>query len=352
MCIFDFIDSLSKTLRSGRRKRMRAAHRSVARSVTVCCNGIPPSLKEVYTKEFLHTYQEHLILSGLKRNTISFYMSTLRSLYHIAVDKKLVKPTYELFAGVFTGSDPTAKRAIGTEVIAVLQGADLSDNPRLERCRDLFMLSFYLHGMPFVDLARLLKSDVAGEFIVYRRRKTGSLITVPISTEARVLIDKYASTMADSPYLLSILTLTGERACTQYESALHKQNRQLKELAAHLGITQNLTSYVARHSWATIAYHNGVCVSLVSQAMGHQTEEVTRTYLSSFEKVELWDANRAVMTAVSEAAKKLKTTAKKKVDKVRKKETQSGEDLAQKYRKKRTRSHRKCGRSRFRNGRK
>lgn len=352
MYIFDFIDSLSKMLRSGRRRRMRAAHRSVARSVTACCNGVAPSLKEVYTKDFLHTYQEYLVLSGLKRNTISFYMSTLRSLYRIAVERKLVKPTFDLFSGVFTGSDPTEKRAIGTEVIAVLQHADLSDNPRLERCRDLFMLSFYLHGMPFVDLVHLLKSDMVDEFIVYRRRKTGGLITVPVSSEARELINKYAAeTAVGSPYLLPIITLTGEEACTQYDNALHKQNRQLKALAAHLGITQNLTSYVARHSWATIAYHSGVRVSVVSQAMGHQTEEVTRVYLSSFEKAELWGANHSVMAAISNAAKKLKPDGVNDVGKVHKKEKRLGGNSDKKCRKKRTKSARKHGRNKRQNGR-
>lgn len=90
----------------------------------------------------------------------------------------------------------------------------------------------------------------------------------------------------------------------QYQSALRKHNRQLKSLAAYLGLKENLTSYLARHSWATIAYHSGVEVSLVSEAMGHHTEEITRVYLSSFEHKRLAEANRIVLNAILRPVRK------------------------------------------------
>lgn len=315
MRINDFVTLLTPGLHAVDRTRTCAAYRSAANSVTAFCNGTPPALAVIYTKSFLSAYQRHLVRLDRKRNTISFYMCTLRSLYHIAVSMKKVKYTPNLFSDVFTGSDPTEKRAVDGHVIALLEEADLSDDVRLERCRDFFMLSFYLQGMSFVDLAHLRKSDISKKTIVYRRHKTGSLVTVSIIREAAALLKKYMGQTGDSSYALPIMTTVDGEVCCKYESALHRHNRQLKALAKRLGIEENLTSYVARHSWATIAYHGGVRISLLSQAMGHHTEEVTHVYLSSFETDELEEVNRLVVESMRASMRKTKTASMQVGDK-------------------------------------
>jgi hypothetical protein len=162
----------------------------------------------------------------------------------------------------------------------------------------MFMVSLCLQGISFVDLLYLRKGDLQGELLTYSRRKTGAQVCVYVLDEAREYLSRLVDDREDTLYLLPFITRTGEAGYKQYQSALHRFNEQLKDLAAHLGIRETLTSYVARHTWATMAYHNGVKVSLVSQAMGHSTEEMTYTYLSSFDREEIKGANQAVLDAV------------------------------------------------------
>lgn len=298
MRVDKFVDSLSGRLTACGRYRMRQICRSVLHRLGKYCNHRYPSLETVYRSRFLYNFQEHLLLDGLSRNTVTFYMTALRSIYTFAVEDGKLPTDPELFSFAGCGHVPTNKRAISPETVATLHAADLSDIPRLERCRDLFMLSLYLQGMPFIDLAHLRKSDVHGNYIFYSRRKTGGVICVSIIETAQIIFDKYANDDSDSPYLLPLITLSGEEGHKQYQSALRRHNRQLEALASHLQITDTLTSYVSRHCWATIAYHHGVDVGVVSQGMGHHTEEVTRYYLSSFDQQRLNEANKIVLWAI------------------------------------------------------
>jgi len=212
-----------------------------------------------------------------------------------AEKRKLIKLETELFDQIYTGSEPTEKRAIPTEVILKIAQADLEAYPHLKASRDLFVLSFHLQGISFVDLAYLRKADLKGNFITYHRRKTGSRISVEVLEPAQEILEHYLNTDKESPYLLTILTETGEKVHTQYKSTLRKLNRHLKTLAEILEMEETLTSYVARHSWATAAYHIGVPTTIIGAAMGHKTEEVTRIYLASFDTETLTYANRMVM---------------------------------------------------------
>lgn len=298
MNFLDFISQFDAGLNTAERFRARSAHKSVLHSLETFCDGRIPSLKVIYTRDFLQRYERFLRQSNCQGNTISFYMTILRSIYSMAVERKHVPYTHNLFSCVFTGNAPTKKRALVPEQIARIYSADLSGVPRLQRCRDWFILSFLFQGMPFCDLAYLYKSCLHGNIISYRRQKTQTEVNVPVLPEAREILERYMIETENSPYLLPLLTKTGEEGYKQYQTVIHRHNRHLKDLAAFIGLEEVLTSYVSRHSWATIAYHNGVYVSVVSQALGHHTEEITRIYLDSFEYQEIYKANQTVLSAI------------------------------------------------------
>lgn len=293
-----FVRSLSNELLACGLFRKQESYSSVVNSVCRFCGGSSPMLETVFDSIFLRDYENYLIRSGCRLNTISFYMTALQSIHKPAVRAGHLPAASGLFADVFTGIEATSKRAIPAEVLSRIFAADLSGKPRLEPCRDYLQLSLLLQGMAFVDLAHLRKSDVRDGVIRYHRRKTGTLVEVPLLPEAIELLEKYASQAEDSPYLLPLITLSGKAGRTQYNSAIHRQNRQLKAMAAYLGIAENLTSYVSRHCWATIAYHHDVEVGVVSQGMGHGAEGITRIYLSRFSGDRLMEANRIVLAAI------------------------------------------------------
>lgn len=299
MKLNNFLHSLSADLRSVGRARAYNIYRSAVRRVIAFEDNADITLRQVFTKPYLCRFECYLLGSaGLCRNTSSFYMNALRSVFREAVSRGKLPDQSDLFSDVFTGSDPTEKRAVDAGVIAAVCSVDLSDYPRLVACRDMFTLSFLLHGMSFVDLVHLTKTEVCGNTVIYRRHKTGGVVVVPIHPEARKLLARYASRQSGSPYALCLLDPDVDGVVIKYDSLLRRHNRQLKALGELLGLETSLTTYVARHSWATIAYYNNVEMPAITESMGHRTEAITRVYLAPLTADRLWKANRIVFDAV------------------------------------------------------
>ncbi len=256
------------------------------------------------TPEIIKQYEEDLLKQGRRHNTLSTYMRMLRSIFNQAEEEgiTLSYSTDELFRYVFTGYESTVKRAVSPALIRRLALLDLDKYPRLQFSRDLFLLSFYLRGIPFVDLAYLRKSDVRHNTIYYYRHKTQQQLSVHIESYAAQILEKYQPDN-DSPYLLPILTETGEKAHRQYKSALRLYNLHLHRLSSLLKLSDPLTSYVARHSWATTAKHEGIAISLISESLGHTSEKVTHTYLASFDNNAMSKANRKVISTIHSGKK-------------------------------------------------
>lgn len=270
-------------------------------------NDIPLSS---VTEQVISGYAAYLSNMGLTRNSISFYMRILRTVYNKAVRQKLAPPTHA-FYGVYTGIDRTRKRAVDESVIACLYQLDLPQGGSLAFARDLFIFSYCTRGMAFVDMAYLKRSDLYGGMIHYARRKTSQQLSVRIEPCMQRIIDRYAvdknlpanGCSADntckkqtSPYVFPIITTLNEsEAYNQYQIALNKYNRQLKRLSAMLPHGQCLSSYVARHSWATAARNHEVPISVISAGMGHTTEHTTRIYLASLENSIIDDANKSII---------------------------------------------------------
>lgn len=254
---------------------------------------------ESFTPEFLKHYEQYLLSEGRKRNTVSLYMRMLRTICNQAVRLRIVTLPAGLFDDVFTGTDTSEKRAVAPSCISQLREVDLSRHPHLELARDIFLLSFYLRGIPFVDLVRLRRTDVNNGVLRYRRSKTGRLLTVKIEPCAAVILKKYTSRLSGSLYLFPVITDSGFSGYRQYQTALRRYNAHLGELSQLLRLKVKLTSYVARHSWATAAYHQGIPVSIISESLGHASEKITYTYLASFDNRTLSKANRKVIGLVT-----------------------------------------------------
>jgi len=282
----------------------RSNYRSTLQSV-LSYSGCEVSLSLIFTHDWLSGYQGYLLKRGISRNTVAFYMSILRALYNRALHLGYICAVADLFTDIITTSEETVKRSLPADVIYRIASSDFPSSCHLEFSREMFLLSFYLQGMPYVDLAYLRKNDLRGDGILqYRRHKTNVEIIVGVHKEAMRLIRKYQNHSASSPYLLSILHPSGEDFCgsmeeaRQYRNSLRNYNRHLKQIASMLNIHEDLSSYVARHTWATLAYHNKVDMRIISQALGHRKEEMTHTYVRLLDPESFIKANRIVYKAV------------------------------------------------------
>lgn len=245
------------------------------------------------TQQVVTDYNSFLIKRGLVRNSVSFYMRVLRAIYNKAVRQKLIEQQHP-FMEVYTGIDRTRKRAVSESIIVQLHRLELKNGTQLALCRDMFIFSYCTRGMAFVDIAYLKKSNLQNGMICYARRKTGQLLSVRIEPSIQRIIDRYADT--ESPYVFPILSsLDANEAYEQYQVALNTHNRLLGKLSEMLGCGCKLTSYTSRHSWATAARNHNVPISVISQGMGHTSEQTTQIYLTMLENSVIDDANKGII---------------------------------------------------------
>ncbi|MDV6193708.1 site-specific integrase [Bacteroides hominis] len=267
-------------------------YQSTVNSLKRFCPKESLTFREI-TYRFLYRYICFLEKSGVCDNTIHMYLRNLRSIYNKARREGVALGSINPFNEVRMNVLPTVKRALPKESIYRLSTLDLSDNPRLEIARDLFLFSFYTRGMSFVDIVLLKKSNIIGTAIYYSRAKTRQPIRVGIIPALQSLLDKYDN---DSVYVLPFIgSSQGEPSYTEYRKLLSLVNSSLKEVGRMLGISTPLTTYVARHSWATIAKQEGAPIAAISEGLGHTTEKTTRIYLRSFDAGVIDDINMRVV---------------------------------------------------------
>lgn len=221
----------------------------------------------------------------------------LRAAYLRAVDERLAPFRPRLFREVFTGTRVERKRALAEETLRRLRSTP-QENSRLERTRQLFLLLFMLRGIPFVDIAYLRRCDLREDILVYCRRKTGVCLQVRVEPAARDYIRQLQDKDPHSHYLFPFVRGEGDRGYRQYRNALRTFNRNLKELAATTGCGEPLSSYSARHSWATLANYKNYQQELIRNAMGHSSVKVTETYFKNYEDEQIDDMNRRLMESV------------------------------------------------------
>ena len=194
---------------------------------------------------------------------------------------------------MFTGTEKTLKRAITVNDIKRIKRLDLSGNPGLEFARDVFIFLFLCRGMSFIDAAFLKKSDIQNGVLTYRRHKTGQLLHVKVIRQIEELTARHP---AEGVYLLPIITAPGKNERRQYETTLHRVNKSLKVIAEKINLTVPLTTYVTRHTWATIAKTKNVPVNVISDALGHDSVSTTQIYLASIDSSIIDKANELVVS--------------------------------------------------------
>lgn len=259
--------------------------------------GLDLPLNQIDEKLIME-YEQWLRARKVSKNSSSFYMRTLRSAYNKMIIRNRLEQTYP-FRNVYTGVERTRKRAVHEEVMIRLQRLDLTHSAPLAFSRDLFLFSYCTRGMAFVDIAHLKKEDISGGMLSYVRHKTGQRLTIRIEPCIEEIIKRYEPSVHNSPYLFPIITSNDpEEAFRQYQTALGYHNRKLKKLGNLTGENLHLSSYTARHSWATIARNHNIPLSIISAGMGHTSEKTTNIYLDSIESWLIDKANEDILEAL------------------------------------------------------
>lgn len=243
-------------------------------------------------------------------NTRRFYFKALRAILNLANAEGVGSvATYPFGKGGFEVAqlgEVTEKRYLPAEDLQRIKSCR-AQTPQCEYARKLFLLSYYLYGMSFTDMAQLSSANIKqlgdGDYIVYKRQKIRNQkntrpISIKISDEIRQLI---AELQAGSPtvddYLLPIITRSGyvgEQLYNHIRSRYGKYRQYLEKLAVELDIDYHLTSYVSRHTMAMTLQQNHIPREIISQMLGHADMKTTNVYLDSFDNQTINEAAKVL----------------------------------------------------------
>lgn len=249
---------------------------------------------------WLERYEKWLRSKGNKETTISLLFRTLRSAYNKAIQAKCARkadyPFDEYKINKF--DTKTQKRALPkSEIIDIKDSIPIvSRHKYVELSKDIFMFSYLCGGINFTDIANLTPENIINGRLQYVRQKTGKAISIGLSEESNAIINKYHD---NNGYLFPILDKSKHQTAQQKQNRIHKMlvkvNANLRILGQQLGIDMKLTTYVARHSFASVLKKSGVNIALISEALGHSDLATTQIYLDSFDNEQVDNAMKSLL---------------------------------------------------------
>lgn len=248
---------------------------------------------------WLRKYETWLRSNNISTNTIGIRFRTLRAVFNMAIKENIVKAEHYPFDdyNVSKLKQETVKRSISKDEILSVITYSCDENSIYQKLAiDLFTFSYLMAGINFVDMAYLTWDNIIDNRLVYFRRKTHKLIKIPLQEEAMKIVSKYADN--NSSYLFPILSdfhKTEIQKANRVHKAITKVNRELKQIGKELNIPIDLTTYVARHSFATVLKRSGVNTAIISESLGHSSEKVTQIYLDSFENSQIDEAMKNLL---------------------------------------------------------
>lgn len=288
--ILRYIDTQIERKKKLKKEGTAAAYKSTRSSLAKFLDGSDIRMPEIDLR-FIRRYEDFLYNNGVAENTVSYYLRNLRTLYNQAVVDGYHPHGEYPFVKAQTRPAKTVKRALSREDLQALANLKLEDAPELKFARDLYLFSFYAQGMAFVDIVLLKKSDIYNGVLTYSRHKSKQFIRIAVTPQMQELMDKYET---EGKYVFPIIRDNSSSEYTQYRLALGRINRHLKRIAGMIDVKIPLTTYTARHTWATLARDCGAPVSVISAGLGHTSEEMTRIYLKEFDVSQLDKVNSIV----------------------------------------------------------
>jgi len=244
------------------------------------------------TTDWLKKYEEKLLKEGKTYTTIGMYMRAIRTIINDAKRDGIIKESQYPFGKGRYEIQTGEGRKLALTMQQIKKVITYSDGRETtERYRDLWFFSYLCNGINFADMLKLKYENIVGEEIWFYRQKT--IRTSKSKRELRAIITPQMQTIIDRwgnadkrPENIIFEYLTGNETPVQEKKIVKdvtkRTNKRLKIIGAAVGI-DGLTTYVARHSFATVMKRSGAHTSFISEKLGHPDEKTTANYLASFE---------------------------------------------------------------------
>ena len=293
--VMEFWESKICDLNLAGRTGNARAHQDTKNSFFRFCKNQKILFKEI-SVELLDKYETFLRSTGSNDGGIGVRMRELRALYNDAIKKGVVDEKYYPFKKykVSKLNGKGFKKALSRDEVRLIENLDEAKYPQLREAKQLFVFSYYTRGMNFYDIMKLTWDRVEDDKIIYTRSKTKGRFTIKILQPIQDILDYYKDTNFVFPILLKE-GMTPIQIENRKAKKLKRFNSDLKKIAEIVGIDKPLTSYVARHSFATNLKQLGVSTDVISQSMGHQNIAITSAYLKDFANDVIDDANERLL---------------------------------------------------------
>lgn len=255
--------------------------------------------KTIYFKDItpavLDKYEVFLRSNGGIDSGIAVKMRALRALYNSAIKKGFAHKEHYPFDAYKLSKlkGKGNKRALSSDDVMKIRNLDTEKHPTLLNTKNYFLFSYYTGGMNFFDMMKLTWESVVGDRIIYVRSKTKGRFTIKILEPVQEILDYYKNQDRDTNYVFPIILREDSTPIQleyRKEKTLKRFNKDLKKIADICEIEHKITSYVARHSFATNLKQKGVATDVISEAMGHLNLAITQAYLKELENDVIDDA--------------------------------------------------------------
>lgn len=281
----DYIKELIEENRLGTASSYKCAQASL--------NNFSSELKFAdVNRKILNKYEKWMIEKGNNKTTVGIYLRSLRTLFNRTnIDKSL----YPFGEGKKLYSIPTGrniKKALTLEEIGRIFNYDAPPNSSLEMARDYWIFIYLSNGLNVKDLCNLKYKNIKGDILKYEREKTklskreSTEITVSLKPKSKEIITKWGQNSLNPeahifPHLSKKMTPEDERKIVQ--QLTKTINKYMKRIAKELCIDKNVTTYYARHSFATVLRNSGAHPEFIREALGHSSLKTTQNYFAGFE---------------------------------------------------------------------
>ncbi len=258
-------------------------------------------LFEDLTVTFLTDYKHHLTKLGNKKNTIHSNLKSIKALFYQAINEGIATQERNPFFNFKLQTEPGSKEKLTVKEIKSLEALILEPDSLIWHCKNYFLFSFYCAGIRIGDLMELEWSNLINERIEYRMNKTGKLMSVKVFAKSLKILNHYrGGKLKTKGYIFPIINSFADmKDPHKRHNEISRQealiNKYLKQIAKKAGIKKNLSSHVARHSFANLAKQSGIELQKNSELLGHSSKQVTEQYLNSFNTQTLDDTHASIL---------------------------------------------------------
>ena len=244
------------------------------------------------TPDFLKGYEKWMTDNGRSLTTVGMYVRALRTIFNMAIENEVIDASKYPFKKYTIPAPQKISRTLKKEEIKqIINYTAKRDADAV--ALDYWVFSFISNGMNFKDIALLKYGNINGDFLEFRRAKTkrttnnNSLpIMVPLDENLLYIIKKRGNkSKKKEDYIFPILKhgLTPQQEYDHIKTFVRNTNKRLTRVGIELGLSLKVTSYVARHCFATIQKNNNAPLAYISEALGHSNLKTTQNYFGRFE---------------------------------------------------------------------